>query len=90
LSGIKEWFDEWRKWLKEYLLFAVSENTIRSETPKMGELQRQADQALIKAWQDKKSLQKLEKSQPAPPDIHCGSINAQRYGLEPRCTGKSG
>jgi hypothetical protein len=40
LSGIKESFEEGRKWLKEYLLFEVSENTIRSETQKMGELQR--------------------------------------------------
>lgn len=47
-SGIKELFDEGRKWLKEYLLFEVSENTVRSETQKMGELQRQADQALVR------------------------------------------
>jgi hypothetical protein len=43
LSGIKVSFDEGRKWLKEYLLFEVSENTICSETQKMGELHRQAD-----------------------------------------------
>jgi hypothetical protein len=81
LSGIKESFDEGRKWLKEYLLFEVSENTIRSETQKMGELQRQADQALIKEMQDEKSLQKREQSQPVAPDILYGSIDAATPAL---------
>jgi hypothetical protein len=84
LSGIKESFDEGRKWLKEYLLFEVSENTIRSETQKMGELQRQADQSLVKAMQDEKSLQKREQSQPAAPDILYGSIDAAKVRIEPR------
>jgi hypothetical protein len=84
LSGIKESFDEGRKWLKEYLLFEVSENTIRSETQKMGELQRQADQALVKAMQDEKSLQQREQSQPAAPDILYGSIDAAKVRIEPR------
>ena len=84
LSGIKESFDEGRKWLKEYLLFEVSENTIRSETQKMGELQRQADQALVKAMQDEKSLQKREQSQPAAPDTLYGSIDAAKVRIEPR------
>jgi hypothetical protein len=84
LSGIKESFDEGRKWLKEYLLFEVSENTIRSETQKMGELQRTADQALVKAMQDEKSLQERERSQPTAPDILYGSIDAAKVRIEPR------
>ena len=84
LSGIKESFDEGRKWLKEYLLFEVSENTIRSETQKMGELQRQADQVLVKEMQDEKSLQKRERSQPIAPDILYGSIDAAKVRIEPR------
>ena len=84
LSGIKESFDEGRKWLKEYLLFEVSENTIRSETQKMGELQRTADQALVKAMQDEKSLQEREHSQPTAPDILYGSIDAAKVRIEPR------
>jgi hypothetical protein len=93
LSGIKESFDEGRKWLKEYLLFEVSENTIRSETQKMGELQRQADQALVKAMQDEKSLHtcpggrcqgKRERSQPIMPDILYGSVDAAKVRIEPR------
>jgi len=84
LSGIKESFEEGQKWLKEYLLFEVSENTIRSETQKMGELQRKADQALVKEMQDEKSLQKREQSQPVAPDILYGSIDAAKVRIEPR------
>jgi hypothetical protein len=84
LSGIKEAFDEGRKWLKEYLLFEVSENTIRSETQKMGELQRQADQDLVKDMQDVKSLQQRERNQPTAPDILYGSIDAAKVRIEPR------
>lgn len=84
LSGIKESFDEGRKWLKEYLLFEVSENTVRSETQKMGELQRQADQELVKAMQDEKSLQQRERSQPVACDILYGSIDAAKVRIEPR------
>ena len=84
LSGIKESFDEGRKWLQEYLLFEVSGNTIRSETQKMGALQRQADQALVKEMQDEKSLQKREHSHPMAPDILYGSIDAAKVRIEPR------
>jgi len=84
LSGVKESFDEGRKWLKEYLLFEVSENTIRSETQKMDELQRQADQALVKEMLDEKSLQQRERSQPTAPDILYGSIDAAKVRIEPR------
>jgi hypothetical protein len=84
LSGIKESFEEGRKWLKEYLLFEVSENTIRSETQKMGELQCQAEQALIQATQDENSLQQRERSQLAAPDILYGSLDAAKVRIEPR------
>ncbi|MBI2332510.1 MAG: ISKra4 family transposase [Chloroflexi bacterium] len=84
LSGIKESFEEGRKWLKEYLLFEVSENTVRSETQKMGELQRQADQALVKEMQDEKSLQQRERNQPIVRDILYGSMDAAKVRIEPR------
>lgn len=84
LSGIKESFDEGCKWLKEYLLFDVSDNTVRSETQKMGELQRQADQTLVKEMQDEKSLQQRERSQPVAHDILYGSIDAAKVRIEPR------
>jgi hypothetical protein len=84
LSGIKESFDEGRKWLKEYLLFEVSENTVRAETQKMGELQLQADNQLVKAMQDEGRLQEREQSQIAIPAILYGSIDAAKVRIEPR------
>lgn len=84
LSGIKEAFDAGRKWLREYLLFEVSENTVRAETQKMGELQCQADADLVKATQSESGLQKREHSQQPAPDILYGSIDAAKVRIEPR------
>lgn len=84
LSGIKESFDEGCKWLKEYLLFEVSGNTVRSETQKMGKLQQQADNVLVKETQDEKSLQQRERSESVAPDILYGSIDAAKVRIEPR------
>jgi len=84
LSGINKAFEDGRKWLKEFLLFEVSENTVRAETQKMGELQRQADIELVKERQDESGLQKRERSQPPVPDILYGSIDAAKVRIEPR------
>ncbi len=84
LSGIHKAFEDSRKWLKEYLLFEVSENTVRAETQKMGELQRQADADLVKETQDEASLQKREQSRPPASDILYGSIDAAKVRIEPR------
>lgn len=84
LSGINKAFDDGRKWLKEFLLFEVSENTVRAETQKMGELQRQADTKLVQETQDESGLQKRERSQQPVPDILYGSIDAAKVRIEPR------
>jgi hypothetical protein len=84
LSGIKEAFDAGRKWLQECLLFEVSENTVRAETQKMGELQRQADADLVKAMQSESGLQKREQSQQPAADILYGSLDAAKVRIEPR------
>jgi len=84
LSGINKAFDDGRKWLKEFLLFEVSENTVRAETQKMGELQRQADTELVKETQDESGLQRRERNQQPVPDILYGSIDAAKVRIEPR------
>lgn len=84
LSGIHKAFEEGRKWLQEFLLFEVSENTVRAETQKMGDLQRQADTKLVKETQEETGLQKRERSQPPTPDILYGSIDAAKVRIEPR------
>jgi len=84
LSGISKAFEEGRKWLKEFLLFEVSENTLRAETQTLGELQRQADEQLVAETQDEASLQKRERSQEPVPEILYGSIDAAKVRIEPR------
>lgn len=84
LIGVNHAFDEGRKSLKEFLLFEVSENTVRAETQTMGKLQRQADTDLVKATQNEANLQKREQSQQPAPDILYGSIDAAKVRIEPR------
>ena len=84
LSGINKAFDESRKWLKGFLLFEVSENTVRAETQTMGELQRRADAELVKEAQNEASLQKRERRPVTTPDILYGSIDAAKVRIEPR------
>ena len=84
LSGINKAFEDSRKWLKEYLLFEVSGNTVRAETQTMGKLQQQADADLINETQNETSLQKREQSQRPAPNILYGSIDAAKVRIEPR------
>lgn len=48
VAGIEFSFEESQQWLKEFLLFEVSENSIRSETQQMGHLQRKMKQSKFK------------------------------------------
>lgn len=84
LSGIDKAFEDGRKWLKEYLLFEVSENTVRAETQTLGALQRQAEDDLIREMQNEASLQKREQSHPPTPAILYGSMDAAKVRIEPR------
>jgi len=84
LSGVDKAFDDSRKWLKEYLLFEISGNTVRAETEKMGELQRQADEDLVEEMHDEASLQKREQSLKPALQILYGSIDAAKVRIEPR------
>jgi hypothetical protein len=84
LSGINKAFEDSRRWLKEYLLFEISENTVRAETQKMGELQRRADLDLVQEMQKEVSLQKREHSGAVAPDLLYGSMDAAKVRVEPR------
>jgi len=84
LSGIDKAFEEGKKWLKSFLLFEVSENTIRAETEKLGAIQKQMDETLVKAMQDEASLQKRERDQKQAPELLYGSIDAAKVRIEPR------
>ena len=40
LAGVEVAFDEASRWLERYLLFRVSDNTVRKETERFGALQQ--------------------------------------------------
>ena len=84
LSGIDKAFEDGKKWLHSFLLFEVSENTIRAETEQLGGLQRQMDEELIQAMQDEAQLQKREYDQRQAPERMYGSIDAAKVRIEPR------
>ena len=84
LSGIDKSFEEGQEWLKVFLLFEISENTIRAETRILGELQRQADEDLIKEMDNEVALQKREQAVKNVSDRLYGSIDAAKVRIEPR------
>jgi len=84
LSGIDKAFEKGQEWIQAFLLFEVSENTIRAETQKMGELQKQADDDLVKEMFDETRLQKREQRIQNIPERLYSSIDAAKVRIEPR------
>lgn len=84
LAGIEFSYDQSPKWLQAYLLFDVSENTVRSETERMGALQEKQEKALIQRSQDETYLQERQRlPDPGVPRLY-GSIDAAKVRIEPR------
>jgi hypothetical protein len=84
LAGIGFSFEESEKWLAEFLLFDISENSIRSETEGIGLIQDQADEQAIEASQDEKVLQQRLREVSDVPTRWYGSIDAAKVRIEPR------
>ncbi len=84
LSGIDKSFEEGQEWLSAFLLFEISENTIRAETRILGELQRQADEDLVREICNETALQKRERTVKNMTDRLYGSIDAAKVRIEPR------
>ena len=84
LAGIEFSYDESPKWLDEYLLFEVSENTVRSETEQMGELQQQQEETLIKQSQDETFQQDRQRNPGKIVQRLYGSMDAAKVRIEPR------
>jgi len=84
LAGIEFGFDESRGWLKPFLLFDVSENTVRAETQTFGGLQRERDEQVCQQSQDEEHLQaRLRDTGPRPTRLY-GSLDAAKVRIEPR------
>ncbi len=84
LAGIEFSYDESPKWLQAYLLFEVSENTVRSETETMGMLQEKREKELIKKSQDERYLQERQRDPGAIVPRLYGSMDAAKVRTEPR------
>jgi hypothetical protein len=84
LAGIAFSFEESEKWLKEFLLFEVSENSIRSETQKMGRLQQEKEEQAIQTSQSEKALQERLRAEKQVPSRLYGSMDAAKVRIEPR------
>lgn len=84
LAGIEFSYAGSPKWLQAFLLFAVSENTVRAETEKMGALQAQKEVELIQASQDAAVLQERQRQPGQVPLRLYGSMDAAKVRIEPR------
>jgi len=84
LAGIEFSYEESRKWLQAYLLFDVSENTIRSETERMGALQAKLEEKLITQSQDPDYLLERRRRPGQIPSRLYGSMDAAKVRIEPR------
>lgn len=84
LAGVELAFDHSRRWLKGFLLFDVSENTIRQETQALGHAQTVHETQLQQQSQDPAWLQAhLRSSEPIPARLY-GSLDAAKVRIEPR------
>jgi hypothetical protein len=85
LGGVELAFEQANRWVEKYLLFGVSENTIRSATEARGAQQQRQEQAWIKNSQDEDWLQARQRTLGTAPKRLYGSIDAAKARIEPRC-----
>jgi hypothetical protein len=84
LGGIEFGFEESCQWMEPFLLFRVSENTVRAETQTLGQLQAEREEALCAQSQDETYLQaRLRDTAPVPKRLY-GSLDAAKVRIEPR------
>ncbi len=84
LAGVELAFEHSRRWLKGFLLFEVSENTIRHETQAVGQAQTAQETRWREQSQDPTWLQAhLRSPEPVPPRLY-GSLDAAKVRIEPR------
>jgi hypothetical protein len=84
LAGIEFSYAESPKWLQAYLLFDVSENTVRAETEQMGALQEKHEKQLLERNQDEAYLQQRHCDPGQVPPRLYGSMDAAKVRIEPR------
>lgn len=84
LAGVELAFEHGQRWLKGFLLFDISENTIRQETQARGLRQAEHEAEVQQQSQDLTWLQaRLRSTEPIPPRLY-GSLDAAKVRIEPR------
>jgi hypothetical protein len=84
LAGIGFSYAQSLEWLQAFLLFGVSENTVRSETERMGALQERQEETLLQHSQDESHLQERQRMAGRVVPRLYGSIDAAKVRIEPR------
>jgi len=84
LAGIAFSYDESPRWINEFLLFDVAENTVRAQTEQMGALQAEQEQALLAQCQTESYLREREHHPERSVPRLYGSIDAAKVRIEPR------
>jgi hypothetical protein len=84
LAGSELAFEYSSRWLEPFLLFRVSENTIRKETHCFGELQCQREEQWITQSQDRDYLQERLRTETERPKRLYGSIDGAHVRIEER------
>ncbi len=84
LAGVELAFEHSQRWLKGFLLFDVSENTIRHETQTLGQAQAAHEMTWQHQSHDPLWLQAhLRTAEPRPARLY-GSLDAAKVRIEPR------
>jgi hypothetical protein len=75
LAGVEIAFEEATRWLEHYLLFRVSDNTLRKETERFGELQEAQETEWSEKSQQETWLQQRQREWGKPPGRLYGSLD---------------
>lgn len=84
MVGVELAFEYSGRWIEQFLLFKVSENTVRKETQGFGKLQAEQESALIDQSQDEAYLQQRLRTTVAPPPRLYGSLDGAQVRIEER------
>jgi hypothetical protein len=84
MAGVEMAFEYSSRWLAPFLLFEVSENTVRKETQAFGQLQVERDQTQIAHSQDESYLQERLRTETDLPQRVYGSLDGAHVRIEER------
>ncbi len=88
LTGIELSFAGGAAWLEKFLLFGVSETTVREETERFGALQAEVDEQHCRIGQSEDELQTLQRQAAPTCQRLYGSLDAAKVRIEPRKPGE--